>query len=378
MSKLPPHIAFTQSLATDIRASLSDSTGQSMTVGQLLRLTNTALEDLPLRYAPIQGEAQLRAAIVDFHQSLNSHKNFLSKDDAITFCGAQEALLAIYQSLLMPGDEVVVVTPCYPSLLSMAKKLGAKIREIKLSPENGWQVNIEDFHALINDKTRLVVLNSPHNPSGSIIDSILAEQILTLVRKYNSFLLSDDVSQASNYQQLPLAHKHLEYENSVVVGVMSKSFGLAGMRVGWAVSANKELMKKLIAFKASTSICCSAIDEQLALVALRHANTIIDNNNQIVVRNITLFNKLVARNPHKLAWYPPKAGMLALVEIHQTDTISRMCELLVKETGILLLPSELFGFSGPFVRLGLGQANFSELLPLFESFLQKQICYKIQ
>ena len=220
----------------------------------------------------------LRESIINFHQNLNCHRQILKADNAVTFCGAQEALSAIYQALLAAGDEIIVLTPSYPFLVAMAKSMGVVVKEIALSADNHWQVGIADFTRLMTEKTRLIVLNSPHNPTGSIIDSALADQLLILAKQYQCYLLSDDVSQASNYHDLALAHRYLDYSKSIVVGVMSKSLGLAGIRIGWAVTQDDSLLNSLLAIKAMSSICCSKVDEKLACIALQHSDKIITTN----------------------------------------------------------------------------------------------------
>lgn len=365
---LPAHIAFSQQLAPFVTDNLSDSTAQSLTFAQLCQLSNTDITQIQLQYAPVKGSHALRQAIVTFHQGLNAHHRELSADDAITFSGAQEALSAIYQSTLSPGDEVVVLTPSYPSLVSMAKLLGAKVREIQLTQSNGWEVNYEDFERVVNSKTRLLVLNSPHNPTGSVIDSALAEKVLQLAEKYQCYLLSDDVSQASNHANMALAHRYLNYQNSIIVGVMSKSFGLAGVRIGWAVTPNKTIMNNLVAIKTRNSICCSVTDESLALIALENHQQIIAANNNIIVGNIALFEQFVQQHSDLLNWQPPKAGMLALVAVKNVESMAQWSTEVAKHTGVLALPSELFGLSGNFFRLGLGQRNFANALTKFSHY----------
>ena len=367
--RLPKHIAYSQGLSNEVTKSLSDSTAQALTLGELLQLSGNDIEAMPLQYSPVQGDALLRQEIVNFHQQLNCHSDTLEADNAVTFCGAQEALSAIYQALLKAGDEIVVLTPSYPSLVTMAKSKGVVVREIALSADNQWQVNIEDFTKVVNEKTQLIVLNSPHNPTGSIIDSTLAEQVLQLAQRYQCYLLSDDVSQASNYRGLTLAHGYLDYSKSIVVGVMSKSFGLAGIRIGWAVTPNKALLKILIAIKAVNSICCSKIDEALAYIALKNSHAILSRNNEIISDNIKLFSALVLRHKKRLSWYPPQAGILALVEVKNIETMTAWSNALAKKTGILTLPSELFGLQGNYFRLGLGQKSFAQTLVKFERYL---------
>lgn len=366
---LPAHIAFSRELAPYTKHNISDSTGQALTLAQLCEYSNRDITQTRLQYAPIKGDIKLRAEIIKFHQGLNSHQQNLNANHAITFSGAQEALSAIYQSVLRPGDEVVVVTPSYPSLVIMAKSLGAKVREIKLQPNKAWQVNIEDFTSVINSKTRLIVLNSPHNPTGSVIDSTLAEQILQLAKKYQCYLLSDDVSQASHYGSINIAHRYLDYQNSIVVGVMSKSFGLAGIRIGWAVTPNKALLENVMAIKSRNSICCSVTDEHLALIALENKEPILAENNRVIVENIALFTTFVSQFSEHLSWCPPQGGILALVEVKNIHSITDWSTALAKNTGILALPSKLFGLSGNYFRLGLGQKNFRQILSKFGEYL---------
>lgn len=374
---LAKHIAYSRGLAKYIKHNLSDSTAQALSLAQLCQLDTGDFEsgnigETLLQYSPVQGDVILRQEIVKFHQDLNCHRRILTADCAVTFCGAQEALSAIYQALLCAGDEIVVLTPSYPSLVQMAESKGVVVRQIALCADDQWQVNIADFKRVVNEKTRLIVLNSPHNPTGSIINTELAKQIQQLAEQYQCYVLSDDVSQASNYHGLALAHNYLDYSKSIVVGVMSKSLGLAGLRIGWALTPNKALLENLIAIKSANSICCSKVDERLACLALQNSNEIILNNNQIILDNIALFSALIARHQEKLSWHPPQAGILALVYVKNIAAITAWSDGLAKQSGILALPSELFGHSGNYFRLGLGQKNFAQTLKKFERYLQKK------
>ncbi len=369
LQALPKHIAFSKNLARFVKCNLSDSTAQALTLEQLCRFSSIDIGAIRLDYSPVQGYKALRTEIVNFHQSFNCHSRELSAEDAVTFCGAQEALFAIYQAVLSAGDEIIVMTPSYPSLVNMAKSMGVVVKEVALKPEKQWQVDIEDFKGVISERTRMIVLNSPHNPTGSVIDSILAEQVLVLTQQYQCFLLSDDVSQASNYLELALAHRYLDYENSIIVGVMSKSLGLAGVRIGWAVTPNKVIVNNLLAMKAKQSICCSKIDETLATIALQSSAEIIAVNNDIIVDNIALFAAFISRHQSLLSWHPPKAGTLALVEVNNIDSMMDGAENLVKKSGVLALPSELFGLPGNYFRIGLGQKSFANTLEKFDKFL---------
>ncbi|MFT5756625.1 MAG: aspartate/methionine/tyrosine aminotransferase [Alteromonadaceae bacterium] len=366
---LPAHLAFSQSITTKITHSLSNSCAQSMSVNELCQLADESIGDLDLSYAPLLGGIGLRQAIVKYHNKLNNADFGLEHRHVLTFCGAQEALAAIYKILLTSEDEVVVFTPCYPSLVSMAKANGAKVKTIELRAENNWQIDFHQLERAVNEKTKMIVINSPHNPTGSIVDSQTANEILALAQKYQCYLLADDVSQASNYQQLPLSHHYLSYEKSIVVSVMSKSFGLAGLRLGWVMTPNELLLKKLLVIKSYGSICCSIIDEQLGLWALNHSDTIIKRNNTIIQKNIEIFQVFIDNNRSVFSWKAPQAGILAVVELLIEQPVADWAKKLAEQSGLLILPCSLFGLSGNYFRLGLGQENFSQSLALLEKEL---------
>jgi len=181
---LPAHIAFSQSVTANITHNLSNSCAQSMTVNELCHLAGNSIDDIDLSYASLPGSVELRQAIVKYHNQIN-HADFgLDHNNVLTFCGAQEALAAIYKCLLTSDDEVVVFTPCYPSLVSMINENGATVKSIELRAENNWQIDFNQLECVVNDKTKMIVINSPHNPTGSIVDSQTADKILALAKKH--------------------------------------------------------------------------------------------------------------------------------------------------------------------------------------------------
>ncbi|REL32009.1 pyridoxal phosphate-dependent aminotransferase [Thalassotalea euphylliae] len=380
---LPPHIAYTRALNADIRYNLSHSCGQAYSLAELTAMDKhgrlKSFADQPLDYASVQGLPELREEIASFHQSINESEQLpsanslsaLSKECVVTFSGAQEALMGIYQSLIRSGDEVVVFTPNYPSLTAMVKPLGGKLIEIPvtLDKENGgWQFAIKQLSASVNERTRLVVINAPHNPTGATLSQAQRNEVLATVKAYGCYLLSDDVTQPLAYEP-SLTHQYLNYDKAISVSVMSKSFGLGGVRIGWAVTRNRQLIERLVAFKASHSICTSRFDEQLAIVALENNELIIQNTKAIAKRNINRFAQCVDKFPSLFEWHPPSAGLLTLVKVNTNQPIAQWCKHIAEQTGILLLPSELFGLNEPYIRLGLGQENFVEAVGVLERYL---------
>jgi len=189
-----------------------------------------------------------------------------------------------------------------------------------------------------------------------------------LAQKFDCYLLADDVAQASNYHHLALQHNYLSYDKAIIVSVLSKSFGLAGIRVGWAISKNVQVIQKLLAIKCYDSICCSAIDLHLAEIALLHSDKIIKSNNQIIKDNINIFQIFLDTNSDLFSWHKPKAGMLVVVKCHFEQSIEKFAKELAQQKAILLLPTSLFGLNGQYFRLGLGQINLCQILKQLQSF----------
>lgn len=371
--QLPDHIKFTQSIKGHIKYNLSDSCGQRHTLASLsetIGLDVSKLMSEPLGYASLRGDTELRQQIIKFHLGLNHHSSLLDVDNVLTFSGAQEALSAAYRAILKPGDEVVVMTPCYPSLFHMAKQLGCKVKKLHVKPNQ--TLSYEQFERVISDKTKLVVLNSPHNPTGAIIDSALSDRLLSLIQQYQCYLICDDVAQASNFNHLALSHRFLDYDRAFVVSVMSKSFGLAGVRVGWLVSKNKVLLNKALAFKAYGSICTSKIDEIIATAVLSDWQKLVDINNQVILSNTEKFKQFCQRYQERIHWQAPSAGILSIAKINVDQSIESWCLSVANQYNLLLLPTSLFGLSEPYVRIGLGHVKVDQALDQLAYVFQAQ------
>ncbi len=384
---MPAHIAYTQQLNCPIKINLSHSCAQALSLHELLILDNSQgfqqFLSKPLSYASVQGLAALRQAILAEHLALNysqksdvdAEKNAsinvqLDQENVVTFAGAQEALSAIYQSVLAPGDEVIVFTPNYPSLTNMAAPLDATLITIALEYHQQWAFDFDKLKASISSKTQLIVINAPHNPTGAVLTKAQRQQLLEVAKQADCYLLSDDVSQAMVIDdEQDLAHDFLSYHKSIIVSVMSKSFGLAGLRLGWAISPDAKLLANLLAYKAQSSICTSLIDEQLALIALQNSATIIEQNRQQLKYNVELFQGFIHKYPTLFQWVKPQAGLMTLVKFTGDNALTTWLADFTQSTGVLLLPSHLFGLNGNYFRLGLGQKDFAQGVQLLDNYV---------
>lgn len=368
--ELPAHIAYTEQLPGGIKYNLSSSSAAIKSIAEIAPNAIEQITDLPLSYASIRGDERLRKELIRFAVELNPSTVYTSPLHCLTFCGAQEAIQAVYHTLLAPEDEVVLVSPCYPSLFSSAKRLGAQVKTVLPKFESGWHCPIEQVIAAVSDKTKLIVINSPHNPTGLVYTLEQHRVLLDVAKHYGCYILSDDVSQASNFDHVPIEHPYLSYEKAISIGVLSKSFGLPGIRVGWSITACARVNDKLLAYKCANSICTSRIDEIVAIDVLQQRHKIITDNNQTIKHNIECFDALVS-STEQLEWQSPEAGILSLVKYCGDEPFEHWLNDLAFEHQILALPSSLFGLNENFFRLGLGQKDFSSSMAALARALEK-------
>jgi aspartate/methionine/tyrosine aminotransferase len=272
--------------------------------------------------------------------------------------------------LVNPGDHVICVAPAYQSLYEIVRSLGGELSFWKPNPEN-WEFEVEALAPLIQDNTKLIVLNFPHNPTGAYLTRTQLEAIVALSRKHDITIFSDEM-----YNKLlpggtpPLPPVCDLYEKGISLWGTSKSFGLAGLRTGWLVCQNRSFLDKVVAFKDYLSICTSAPSEVLSLIALNHIEAFLEPNLQKIERNIAYFKEFMGTTDIIPSFIPPKAGSTAFVPLNIESTALEFSNQLVKETSIMTLPAEMFEYEGKYIRVGFGRENFPEALQLFADYLE--------
>jgi aspartate/methionine/tyrosine aminotransferase len=219
--------------------------------------------------------------------------------------------------------------------------------------------------------TKAIVINTPHNPTGFLMPRADFEAIHQFAQQNNLLLFSDEVYRESEYDpatRLPAACDLGEH--AVSLGVTSKTYGLAGLRIGWIATKNKDVYERMAALKDYTTICNSAPSEFLAELALRHRQKLIDRNLDIIKHNLTVIDDLFSRRADLFAWVRPRAGSMGFPRLLKGD-VEDFCDNLVKKAGVLLLPGSMYDDSANHFRLGLGRKNLPEAVARLEEFLSK-------
>lgn len=350
---------------------LSSSDMQSCTIGQLLELepagagrpgSQERLLEHWCGYTESPGAPELREVIAGMYRRIQS-------DNVLVMAATEEGIFVLYHALLSPGDHVIVETPCYESALEVARSTGAQISEWRRCFENGWVHDLVTLEGLIQPNTKIIYINTPHNPTGLLMPAEVFQQVMALAASRRIIVFCDEVYRELEHDpanRLPAACEI--YERAVSLGSMSKTYGLPGLRLGWLVSKDEEILDRCLEFKYYTSICSSAPSEFLSALALRHREVLVERNREIVLRNLPLLEAFFRQRSDLFEWVKPNASPIGFVRFKPQRDVHSFCERVVKDTGVLLLPGTVYDQPGH-IRFGYGRKNMPEALALFTAYL---------
>jgi aspartate/methionine/tyrosine aminotransferase len=316
-------------------------------------------DELRLGYTQSLGLPALRDEIASLSPGLEG-------DDVITFAGAEEAIFLAMHAMLEAGDHAVVVWPAYQSLHEVARSIGATVTLVPLNPRD-WSLDVDAVAAAMQPNTKTIVVNSPHNPTGMQLEPAQFERLVAIAELHGAHLFSDEVYRFLEHgaTRLPTAAECTD--RGVSLGVMSKAFGLAGLRVGWLASRDRSLLARVARLKDYTTICNAGPSEILALIGLRARDTVLARTNAIIRENLAVLDDFFARQSERFEWIRPRAGSTGFPRL-LTGNIDDFAASLVEREGVLILPGSQFGYRGNHFRLGYGRRDMTEALARLERF----------
>jgi len=319
-------------------------------------------ETMTLGYTESEGSPLLREAILQYYKLKNIENVVVATPGELNFISMNV--------LLDSKDHVITVSPCYQSLYQIVKSLNCELSYWQPNSEN-WEFNTKDLEKLIKKNTKLIIINFPHNPTGSYLQESQLKEIVSIARKHNITIFSDEM-----YHKLVMDDaKELPpicdlYEKGISLWGTSKTFGLAGLRTGWLVTQDKGFLNKVVAFKDYLSICNSAPSEVLSLMALNNIDKFLQPNIKKIKQNILLFKEFADNHQIISSFIPPKAGSTSFVKLNIKESSLDFSNQLVKKTGIMTVPSEMFEHPGKYIRVGFGRKNLPETLDHFDVYLK--------
>jgi len=347
---------------------MADTCVESLSINELLDITGKKEEHLDLifskklNYGDIQGSENLHNAI----KMLYSNTNL-----PITIThGAIGANSLVMSALIEPNDHVVSIVPTYQQHYSIPKSLGANVSLLFLKEEDNWQPDTEKLKTLVKNNTKIICMNNPNNPTGSVIPENIFREIINIARANNCYILCDEVYRGLEHNgQISKSIVDL-YEKGISTGSMSKVFSLAGLRLGWIIAPD-EVMKNIIVHREYNTISVSILDDYFATLAIENHEKILKRNIEKILKGKKIMSDWIKSEPH-IEWIAPKGGTTCLLKYDLPLNSVDLCKKLLNNTGVLFLPGSTLEMEG-YIRAGYC-SNLTKLqkgLELFSGEISK-------
>jgi aspartate/methionine/tyrosine aminotransferase len=354
------------------RYHMTASDMESMSISGLLAMAEpadrAAFDKLSLAYIETFGTPALRAAIAGTYAGLEA-------EDVIAFAGAEEGIFCAVHALLDKDSHAIVVTPNYQSSetlpLSICATTGIALRE-----NEAWRLDLDELRAALRPNTKLILVNFPHNPTGKVIDQATFHALVDLCAERCIHLFSDEVYRGLERRpdlQLPQAAE--VYDKGISLNVMSKAYGLPGLRVGWIVCRDRALLSRMEHIKHYLSICNAGPSEHLAIIALKARKRILQRNLALIDANLKEVNAFFGEFADLFDWQVPDGGCIAFPRYKGKDGVEAFARRLVEEAGIVVLPASLYQSDLTPVptnrfRIGFGRNHIPEGIAAMRAWLR--------
>ncbi len=354
---------------------MTASDAESMSLQDLLSYATpeerAEFDDMWLGYTETFGAPDVRDEIAGTFTTCSRH-------EILCFAGASEGIFAANSVILDKDSHAIVVTPNYQSHESLPLSI-CSTSGVPLDPPNNqshkWSLDIDRVAAAIKPNTKLITINFPHNPTGAILPPDRYNALIDLCRKHGIYILHDEIFNGlgeTGTRHLPFVAD--VYERGLSLNVMSKSYGLPGLRVGWIACKDKAIVSAMERLKHYLSICNSGPSERLTKIALRHRDTLLARTCAIVDENLPKWDAFFDRHADLFDWQRPDGSCMAFPRYKGTDGVEQFTKNLVEKSGVLLLPgsiyqSELCSTPDNHFRLGFGRRNLDEGLAALENHI---------
>jgi len=328
----------------EIDYDIGESAVKTLSVSDL----GVGLDDVLLRYGYHKGKPELRAVIARQYPGL-------SEDNVVVTTGASEANFAVVSALVKPGDHMVVEHPNYPSLYEVPRSLGCDVTLFSLRFEDRFRPDWEELKRLLRPETRLLSLTHPNNPTGSMITEAELREVVELVEEREIFLLFDET-----YRQMASADTLLPSAASlsdrvVSISSMSKCYGLPGIRTGWLVTGNREILDRVLAIREQVSIANNAMSEKIAQEVLENSEPFLAGARERIARNQEVVAGWMAEQTD-FEWVRPEAGVVCLPRLDPRVQVDpeALYRRLAEEYRTFVVPGRCFEMDERFFRIGFG------------------------
>ena len=354
-----------ESSTPPIQFQLASSTGPHWTTNELLNLISPderqELLSNDLLYSRSQGMDQLREAIGEMVG--------VPAENVLVVTGASEALLILFFIGAEPGDNVIVPFPCFPTMTALPRSFGIETRSYHLRPEQQYRIDLDEIAALVDERTRILLVNSPHNPTGASLTDDELDSLYNFTQARGIQFVCDEVYHPIYHGRATASATRLP--KATVLGDLSKALSLSGLRIGWIVERDHARMTAYVNARQYFTITNSPLIESLATIAVRNRSAILQRVFQVASANLDLLDEFMAASSTILSWVRPGGGMTAFPWLNSGAHSRRFCEELAS-VGVLLAPGDCFEMPSHF-RLGFGVLDldqFASALKLISDYIQ--------
>ena len=350
---------------------LAETCIDSITIKELLEMCGkdvteymVDLADTRLTYSHIFGSPELLKGISGLYKEAKP-------EHIIPTHGAIGANNLAITTIICPEDNMVSVMPTYQQHYSIPESIGAEVRILNLNLGNHFLPDIEQLKSLVDENTKMITINSPNNPSGSLIPVDEMKKIVEIAKSVDAYVLCDEVYRGISEDGSYMPSIVDLYEKGISVGSMSKTFSMAGVRLGWIATRDTELLELLKERRDYDTISCGVIDDKLAALALENKEKIYERNSKILLKNRQILDDWVKATP-EVYYQKPVAGTTALVYYKKDMPSYDLCVKLLESKGVLFTPGECFEMEGS-VRIGYAFDSklLKQGLDLFTEFLKE-------
>jgi aspartate/methionine/tyrosine aminotransferase len=332
-----------------IEFDLASSTGPVWTLRELLALSPEdeveRLLDTRVSYTSAAGTAQLRSAIATLQN--------VSPDDVQVVTGASEALLILFFLAAEPGANVLLPNPGFPANTALAQSFGLEIRHYSVSAANQFRVDSDEIRRLADRNTRLLLVNSPHNPTGAVMSEQEMEHLHDFCVERGIQFVADEVYHPIYHR--PAMRSAARLAHATVISDFSKALCLSGLRIGWMIDRDSQRRQRYRDARNYFTITANVLGESLAVLALKNSDAIYAHARAVAQRNLALLDGFIAAQDAFLQWHRPGGGMTAFPWLHAGTDTRDFCRRLAQR-GVLIVPGDCFGQPAHF-RLGFAAAG---------------------
>jgi capreomycidine synthase len=332
----------------ETRIDIGSSGVESFTFGELRELIGLHEQDLDhilFDDSRTQGGSGLLEAIAKQFADGNSQRVMATH-------GSSEAIFMVMHALLRAGDEVVVLDPCYQQLYSIAESIGCQLKPWRLRFERQFIPDLDEARQIITSRTRMVVVNFPHNPTGVTVSVEQQKELISIAAESGAYLVWDAAFAQLTYDRPPLLEPGRWYDKSVTLGTLSKASGLPGLRVGWLI-AQPEVIEHCIHLRDYLTLHLSPMIEFIAQRAIENTDKLVAARSNQARVNREIVAEWVNRQKEKVEWVCPESGVCAFPRLNSAANVEELCHRLAQQYGVLLVPGYCFNYPSH-VRLGFG------------------------